>query len=259
MKGLIRKTLLILAATAPTLTWADAQQACGEPKDYGWLTEALNKAAEKPTQVDSIKTSAAFGLCQATLSNGAIIYVNSLTRSVISGNLYTITNDGLMIDETGKAIAERAKKIIAGVPQGDTVTFPAEGETKGHIYVLTDTDCGYCRKLQEEVPALNKAGIEVRYLPFVRGGEIGTAYETMTGVWCADDRKEALSKAFVGTRYEKTSCEAVKAIDKYQELGAQLQLRGTPHIVFPNGESNSGYMAASDLTKLALKNQATAK
>lgn len=255
MKVQIRKALLILAVAAPSTGWAGTPDTCGEPKDYAWLTEALNKAAETPAKIDTIKTSAAFGLCQATLNNGAIIYVNALTRSVISGNLYTVTSDGMMIDETGKAIAERAKKIIGAVPQADTVTYPATGEKKGHIYVLTDTDCGFCRKLQEEVPALNKAGIEVRYLPFVRGGEIGTAYETMTGVWCAENRQDALSKAFTGTRYDKASCPSAEAIKKYQALGTQLQLRGTPHIVFPNGESNSGYMGSDELIKLALKNQ----
>lgn len=130
MKVQIRKALLILAVAAPSTGWAGTPDTCGEPKDYAWLTEALNKAAETPAKIDTIKTSAAFGLCQATLNNGAIIYVNSLTRSVISGNLYTVTSDGMMIDETGKAIAERAKKIIAAVPQADTVTYPATGEQK---------------------------------------------------------------------------------------------------------------------------------
>lgn len=259
MNATIRKALLILAIATPSVTWANAADICGQPEDYAWLTEALNKAAETPAKVDSVKTSAAFGLCQATLNNGAIIYVNSLTRSVITGNLYTVTKDGMMIDETAKALAERTKKIISAVPQEDTITYPASGEPKGHIYVLTDTDCSFCRKLQEEVAGLNKAGIEVRYLPFVRGGAIGTAYETMTGIWCAEDPRAALSKAFTGTRFDQASCPAAGAVDKYQAMGAQLQLRGTPHIVFPNGESNSGYMAAEELTKLALKNQAPAK
>ena len=50
------------------------------------------------------------------------------------------------------------------------VVYPAEGETKSKDYIFTDVDCGYCRKLHKEVPALNKAGIEVRYLAFPRGG-----------------------------------------------------------------------------------------
>lgn len=259
MKTLFRNAILILATAAPAISWAGTPDACGNPQDYAWLTDALNKSGEKPASIDEIKASAALGLCQATLNNSAIIYVNPLTRSVISGNLYTVTSDGAMVDETGKALAERTKKIIAAVPQEDTISYPAAGEPKAHIYVLTDTDCGYCRKLQEEVSALNKAGIEVRYLPFVRGGEIGTAYETMTGVWCSEDRQGALSKAFTGTRFDKASCPAAAAVEKYQAMGTQLQLRGTPHIVFPNGKSNSGYMKAEDLIKIALKNQSASK
>lgn len=255
MNNLIRRATVVLVALASAPSWATTTDSCGKPESYSWLTGALAKASGTPVEIRSIKASPALGLCQAILDNGAILYVNALTRSVISGNLYSVTQEGLMIDETRKAIAERNRGLMSTVPEEDTITYPATGERKGYIYVLTDTDCSYCRKLHEDMSQLNNAGLEVRYLPFVRGGEIGTAYETMTGVWCEKDGREALSKALTGTRYEKASCPGADAVNKYQKLGTQLQLRGTPHIIFPNGEGNSGYMPAADLIKIALENQ----
>ena len=51
------------------------------------------------------------------------------------------------------------------------IIFTPEGKTTGVVYAFTDVDCGYCRRLHQEIPALNAKGIELRYLAFPRGGK----------------------------------------------------------------------------------------
>jgi thiol:disulfide interchange protein DsbC len=46
------------------------------------------------------------------------------------------------------------------------IIFLQQGKTKGIAYVFTDVDCGYCRKIHNEVPVMNQMGIEIRYLAF---------------------------------------------------------------------------------------------
>ena len=47
---------------------------------------------------------------------------------------------------------EKRKELIAGVSPSDMAVFPAQGQRKAVITVFTDVDCGYCRKLHQEVP-----------------------------------------------------------------------------------------------------------
>ena len=44
------------------------------------------------------------------------------------------------------------------------VVFDSIAERKASITVFTDIDCGFCRKLHQEVPSLNQMGVAVRYL-----------------------------------------------------------------------------------------------
>ncbi|MCB1674449.1 MAG: thioredoxin fold domain-containing protein, partial [Pseudomonadales bacterium] len=72
---------------------------------------------------------------------------------------------------TEKGMADVRKAALANVPLKDMIIYPAaEGKTKGVVYVFTDVDCGYCRKIHQEVPVMNNMGIEVRYLAFPRAG-----------------------------------------------------------------------------------------
>jgi thiol:disulfide interchange protein DsbC len=48
---------------------------------------------------------------------------------------------------------KRRKVALAAVPLKDMIIYPAtDAKTKGVIYVFTDVDCGYCRKIHNEVP-----------------------------------------------------------------------------------------------------------
>lgn len=248
-------TLALVGAQASA---ADPEALCGTPQDYAWLDTALANDGEPGAVTATVRPTPAFGLCEATLQNGTTLYVNSVTRSVLVGTLYTVSNAGSLVDETAKAAQAHARNAIESVQQEDVISFAPQGSVRGHIYVMTDTDCGYCRKLHEEIELMTSQGIEVRYLPFVRGGKLGTSYETMSSVWCAADRKDALSNALKGTRFNQVACPQADAIDRAQALAPKVNLRGTPHILYPNGRTSSGYQPAAELVKNALANQVPA-
>ncbi|HAH80198.1 MAG TPA: protein-disulfide isomerase, partial [Gammaproteobacteria bacterium] len=43
----------------------------------------------------------------------------------------------------------------------------------------TDVDCGYCRKLHNEMAQINELGIEVRYLAYPRAGVDSDTHDKM--------------------------------------------------------------------------------
>ena len=49
------------------------------------------------------------------------------------------------------AFAPERAKILQAVEANDMVVYKPEKPAKGHIYVFTDIDCGFCRKLHSRM------------------------------------------------------------------------------------------------------------
>ena len=80
------------------------------------------------------------------------------------------------------------------------------------IYVFTDVDCGYCRKLHSEIENYLKEGIQVNYLAYPREGLESKTYEKMQHAWCSDQPQRSL-----------TSLKSGKTIKIPLVLGSMLQ------------------------------------
>ena len=128
------------------------------------------------------------------------------------------------------------------------------------MVVLTDIECGYCRKFHSEIAEYNKRGIEIEYLAFPRAG-IGSAdYKKMVAVWCADDRRKALTDAKDDRKVPQKDCTS--PVNMQYAAGLRMGLTGTPMILTPDGEMLGGYLPPAALEqrleKLAAE-QATSK
>lgn len=181
-------------------------------------------------------------------------YVSEDGRYLYSGELIDLkTRKNL----TRERKAKDTVALINAFPEKNKITFPAKGAEKASITVFTDTSCPYCKKLHQEVPDLQKAGVTVKYIAFPRSGLQGAAYETMKSVWCAQDRQKALdmTKGNIAGSAEKKSCEASSAVDEGYALGKRIGITGTPAIVLPNGELIEGYVPQKQLLGRLIINQ----
>jgi thiol:disulfide interchange protein DsbC len=116
------------------------------------------------------------------------------------------------------------------------------------ITVFTDTDCGYCQRLHQEIDAITAADIRVRYLMFPRAGIESQSSAELQSVWCADDQQEAMTIAKSGGTVTPATCE--NPIQAHMDLARQVELRGTPLIYLDNGMKIPGYRPAEELIKM---------
>lgn len=181
---------------------------------------------------------------QVQLSSGDILYVSKQSDHILAGNLLEITNNGL-VDLTEVARSEVRTKAIQAVPKEDQVIFAAKGETKAVVQIFTDSTCPYCSRLHEQVPELNKQGVEVRYLAFPRQGPQGKGFNDLVNVWCADDRQQAMTAAKEGKDLPNKQCN--NPIAAQYELGRKLGVQGTPAIFLPDGRIIPGFVPAERL------------
>lgn len=192
------------------------------------------------------------GLKRVEIAGGPVLFLSADGKYLVEGRLLDISGDE-PVDPSQAQRSALAKELIAGVDPSEWIAFGASKPT-AHVYVLTDLDCGYCRKLHEDMPMLHTLGIQVRYLAYPRGGEGTSTWTKSQNVWCAKDRNSAFSDAKADKEVPEAVCDSPVA--KHYELGQKLGVRGTPTIILENGKIIDGYLPAAELAKAAMANKA---
>lgn len=209
------------------------------------------KAIQADLPVEAIAESPMPGLYQVQLEGGRQLYASGDGQFLLQGYLFQV-KDGKAVNLTEQAESQGVAKIIAAIPAAEMVIFAGK-ESKTHITVFTDTDCGYCQKLHSEVPELNRLGVEVRYLAFPRQGLNAPAAKELVNVWCAKDKQQAMNLA--KTRQPVPDAQCDNPVAKQYALGQAIGVSGTPAIVLANGKIIPGYQPAPQLAKIALESK----
>jgi thiol:disulfide interchange protein DsbC len=209
------------------------------------IRENLSKTIPQLVVVQ-IEKSEIEGLFRVIDERGQAIYTNSDASYFLSGELYSLASGSLVnVTEQGRQKARMSQ--VSAISPAEKIVFKPTGETKAKIVVFTDIDCGYCRKLHNEVPRMNELGIEVSYLAFPRAGVGSESYNKFVSAWCADDKLVALTDAKSGRAIPPKTC--ANPVAAQYELGMELGVTGTPAILLEDGSLLPGYVPADQLAQ----------
>ena len=201
---------------------------------------AAIKSLVPDAKIDSIAESRLKGLYEVVLG-GQVVYVSGDGKFLVQGSLFDI---GQKQDLTELARANVRKAGLAEAAGAERIVF-APKSPKYTLTVFTDIDCGYCRRLHAQMQEYNDRGIAIEYLFFPRAGIGSPAYDEAVTVWCADDRRKALTEAKSGVALDKKEC-ANPIADQFN-LGAKIGVSGTPAMYSADGVQLGGYVPPDDL------------
>ncbi len=170
-----------------------------------------------------------------------VVYMTGDGRFILKGDLIDMKERRNLSEDLR---AQSRVDLLKKIPESEYIEF-ASKESKDTIYVFTDVDCGYCRKLHRDVPELNDNAITVRYLAYPRTGVGSSTYNQMMNIWCAEDRPQALTDAKNGKPAKASDCE--NPVEKQHALGRTFGVRGTPAIFLESGRAVPGYMTPDEL------------
>ena len=207
------------------------------------IEEKVSAVLPPESKIESIEESVIDGLYKVYFGDLQPLYVSKNGNYFIYGDLYQI-EQGSVINLSTLDLDKRRKNLLDTIPAEDLIQFKSNNE-KHNIFVFTDVDCGYCRKLHAEIADYSELGIEVRYLAYPRTGLDGETHKKMSNVWCSADRKRALTKAKLGLEVDADTC-ADPVVEQFQ-LGRMIGVSGTPAIVTSDGRLLPGYVPAPDL------------
>ena len=184
------------------------------------------------------------------------------------GEVYYMSNDGKyllngnMIDTTSRQDLTENKKsgirrdVLKKFGKKERINFYPD-DMKQHVTVFTDIDCGYCRKLHNQIDEYNKLGIGISYLFFPRSGINTPSYDKAVSVWCSDNQQEALTNAKSGINLDKKTCD--NPISDQYKAGLAVGVTGTPAILTDDGALMPGYLPPAQLQQRLKMMQASKK
>lgn len=191
-------------------------------------------------EVDHVGAAPLPGFREAVVG-GQMVYISDDGRYLLQGALFDVQEK---TDLSQAGMAEVRRRLLATIPASERIIFAPENPDYT-VSVFTDVECGYCRKLHEDMAEYNRLGIAIEYLAFPRMGPASADFSKMVSVWCAGDRAAAMTAAKEGRRVPSITCTSPVA--RHYDIGRRVGLTGTPMIVTADGTQMPGYMPPADL------------
>jgi thiol:disulfide interchange protein DsbC len=239
--------LCVAAAAVPAATNADEKAAVLSREEL-----ASRYLGLKP---EDVRDSPIPGMYEVA-RGASFSYVTTDGRYMIRGDVIDLQ---AQTNVTEQHRAEIRASLFASIDPATEIVFsPADGNVKHRVVVFTDVDCGYCREFHRGIAEVNALGIEVRYVSYPRTGPNTESWSKAEGVWCAADRKTALTRAKLGAEVPAVPGCASAPIAAEYELGRQVGLAGTPGVYSDSGVELGGYLPPKELLE-ALEKIAAAK
>lgn len=192
--------------------------------------------------VSDVRKAPVEGMYEVTIGS-EIGYVSADGKYLLHGDLLDLRTQQNLTEQRRQS--ERTR-LLAEIGEKNMIVFGPKN-AKHTVSVFTDIDCGYCRKLHQEMAGYNEQGIAVRYLFFPRAGVNSESGRKADAVWCAKDRRDALTRAKRGETLPDKKCETPVA--SHYQTGLEVGVRGTPAIIAEDGRMIPGYQPPAQLLR----------
>ncbi len=191
-------------------------------------------------KVDSVLRSPVPGLFEVRIGTD-VFYSDDKGQYLIMGQIQDLKTgknytqerlDGLALD----AVFSPANKANA--------LKMVKGNGKREIAVFEDANCGYCKKLRNELEKLTNVTIYTYLIPILaQDSEV-----KMRGVWCAKDRNKSYDDWMMrGVVPPAADERCTVPVDQNQNLAKNLRVTGTPAMFFASGKRVPGYIDAAQI------------
>jgi thiol:disulfide interchange protein DsbC len=196
------------------------------------------------------------GFYEVMVGGQYLVVDESASYAFLGGIIDLTTMENIAETRRNKAKAAAAEAAIKKLPEDIFVTYSPKSEVKGTVYVYSDPNCGYCKKVHKEVNQYLAAGIELNYIPYPIFG--AKSVEQTRQMMCADNPEVAMTELMSGTdkgNYKQSSYPSVcsKLVDMGSESGRSLGITGTPYIYLSTGKVISGYQDAATIIETLKK------
>lgn len=235
MNRWIRRTSVIAMSLACSLALAQAPKtvdaknapAAGSIEAQVAARFAEKSGGQKPDQVFKGR-----GGLYEVLIGGQIYYVDSEVSFVLAGRMF---DPKTREDLTQKRLDTALKVDFKSLPLERAVKT-VRGDGSRVLVTFEDPNCGYCKKLWQNMAELKNVTIYTFLYPILSPDSM----EKSKAIWCSKDRAASWDEHMVQNKSPTGSTECTNPLDQNVALGRDLGINGTPTIVFTDGTRSAG-------------------
>lgn len=177
-----------------------------------------------------------------------IAYTDPSARYLIFGHLFDMAEQR---DLTAEVLETLNRIDVSSLPLDDAIKV-IRGRGKRSLFVFSDPDCPYCRKLESELSMLDDVTIYT-YLYPIKELHPQAARKARL-VWCAQDRSTAWNDLMIKGQIPQTGTDDCQnPINNNVALARSLGIDATPTLILGDGSVVQGAMAASEIEALLAK------
>jgi thiol:disulfide interchange protein DsbC len=218
---------------------ASCAQAADKPLDPASVAlkeKLINNYGQLLGPIQQVNPTPAKGLFEV-VTQEQILYVDETAQYLFDGNLVDL--------KARRNLTEERKRQVFAIDFSklplDLAVVKVKGNGKRKLAYFTDPNCGYCKKLEQELKKVNDVTLYLFLYPIFNGSA-----EKVEAVWCSKDRAKAWDDLMLNG-VQPTAAKCNNVIAKVKELGARFHINGTPALIFSDGALVPGYMPAADL------------
>jgi len=224
---------LLLAVTALTASVASASEA----------EVRKNMQLRYPNiPVESVLRTPLPGIYEV-YANGVLIYTDEKVSHVFV--------EGRLIDAVKRVDLTEARMRKLQTIAFDTLPLDGafrivRGNGKRKVAYFADPNCGFCKKFEQELLAVNDVTIHVFMYPILSPD----SFEKSKSVWCSKDRVKAWNDWMQRGVVPTAAGTCNTPIEKVVEFGRNKGINGTPTLIFADGSRVPGMIPAAEVQKL---------
>jgi thiol:disulfide interchange protein DsbC len=131
----------------------------------------------------------------------------------------------------------------------DKAIVKVKGNGSRKLAVFTDPDCPYCKKLEQELSGVTDVTVYVFLFPLPELHP--DAPRKAKAIWCAPDRAKAWDDLMLSAKEPagETASGCSTPIEEIARLARELNINGTPGLIFGSGKLVPGAIPAKDIEK----------
>ena len=227
------RLLSLALATCPLFAAAQAQEE----------DAFFQKLTQKYPGANGSKVAPAFpgfhSVVQKTPNGTEILFISDDLGFVIKGDVTDLS--------AGRSLTQALKDAnqpILDVASLDLKNAIAFGSGANSIYVFSDPDCPFCKRLESELAALKDVTVYIFPFPLIQIHP--NAQRVSESIWCSKDRQKAWRDYVLDGRVP-TAQACATPIQANLIKGQEFQIMGTPTIIFQDGTFAPGAIKATQI------------
>lgn len=228
--GVVVISLICSVALAQTAKPVDSKNAPAPGSTEAQVAARFveKSGGQKPEQVFKGR-----GGLYEVLIGGQIYYVDPEVTFVLAGRMF---DPRTREDLTQKRLDTALKVDFKSLPL-DRAVKTVRGDGSRVLVTFEDPNCGYCKKLWQNMAELKNVTIYTFLYPILSPD----SHEKAKAIWCAKDRAASWDEHIVQNKTPPAPAADCKTpLEQNVALGRELGINGTPTIVFTDGTRSAG-------------------